>query len=185
MTGEKPEEVKPLVVEGDDDGEEEEEEDSWSSDSEIGEALDWLDTKDGSEVGVDGPISLNSRRPNAHGGLHSRINASTLQPLSNRNQKFSNHIHASPLEVCISFSSALCFPREWYRKYFEVEFINLEFWTFELFRPIVKSNPTSFTGVKKDKNTIQFKKRLNPQLLRNQIKARILDDLKSWFYLQR
>lgn len=98
ITGEKPEEVEPLVVEGDDDGEEEEEEDSWSSDSEIGEALDWLDTKDGSEVGVDGPISLNSRRPNAHGGLHSRTNASTLQPLSNRNQKFSNHIHASPLE---------------------------------------------------------------------------------------
>ncbi|KAJ9163893.1 hypothetical protein P3X46_023515 [Hevea brasiliensis] len=75
----------------------EEEELSWSSDSEIGDALDWLDSKDDKEA-VDGAITLNSRRPNAHGGLHSRHNSSTLQPLSNRNQKFSHHIRASPLE---------------------------------------------------------------------------------------
>lgn len=78
--------------------EEEEEELSWSSDSEIGEALDYLDSKDDDEP-VDGALMLNSRRPNAHGGRHSRPSSSALQPLSNRNQKFSNHIRASPLEV--------------------------------------------------------------------------------------
>ncbi|XP_021286104.1 serine/threonine-protein kinase rio1-like [Herrania umbratica] len=77
--------------------EEEDEDLSWSSDSEIGEALDYLDSKD-DDASVDGAFSLNSRRPNAHGGLHSRPNSSALQPLSNRNQKFSNHIRASPLE---------------------------------------------------------------------------------------
>ncbi|CAH1419101.1 unnamed protein product [Lactuca virosa] len=78
-------------------GEVDEEEDSWSSDSEIGEALDYLDAKDDSGA-VDGALVLNARRPNAHGGIHSRPNASPLQPLSNRNQKFTNHIRASPLE---------------------------------------------------------------------------------------
>ena len=127
-TGEKPEEVKPLAVEGDvdregeeEEEEEEEEEDLWSSDSEIGDALDWLDSKDDDEGGVDGSISLNSRRPNAHGGLHSRINASTLQPLSNRNQKFSNHIRDSPLEVCISFEFGFVFEK------LIIGFLNLEF----------------------------------------------------------
>ncbi|CAI0627632.1 unnamed protein product [Linum tenue] len=56
----------------------------WSSDSEIGDALDWLDAKDDGEAG-EGSFALNSRRPNAHGGLHSRPTSSTLQPLSNRN----------------------------------------------------------------------------------------------------
>ncbi|KAL5772233.1 hypothetical protein ACOSQ2_012157 [Xanthoceras sorbifolium] len=94
-------EEKPLAVnkteEEDVDLEEEEEEVSWSSDSEIGEALDYLDSKDDDEA-VDGAFMLCSRRPNAHGGLHSRPNSSTLQPLSNKNQKFTNHIRASPLE---------------------------------------------------------------------------------------
>ncbi|KAJ9559538.1 hypothetical protein OSB04_004698 [Centaurea solstitialis] len=76
---------------------EDEEEISWSSDSEIGEALDYLDSKDDNGA-VDGALVLNARRPNAHGGIHSRPNASSLQPLSNRNQKFTNHIRASPLE---------------------------------------------------------------------------------------
>lgn len=74
-----------------------EDEDSWSSDSEIADALDWLDTRNDDDS-IDSSITLNSRRPNAHGGLHSRPNSSTLQPLSNRNQKFSHHIRASPLE---------------------------------------------------------------------------------------
>lgn len=77
--------------------EEEEEDLSWSSDSEIGDALDYLDSKDDDEA-VEGAFTLQTRRPNAHGGLHSRPNTSSLQPLSNRNQKFSNHIRASPLE---------------------------------------------------------------------------------------
>ncbi|XAR67898.1 Non-specific serine/threonine protein kinase [Bertholletia excelsa] len=78
--------------------EEEEEEDlSWSSDAEIGDALDYLDSKDDDE-GVEGAFALHARRPNAHGGLHSRPNTSSLQPLSNRNQKYTNHIRASPLE---------------------------------------------------------------------------------------
>lgn len=97
------ESVEKNVVNGAEGGggqesEEEEEEISWSSESEIGEALDWLDSKEDDE-GVEGGFTLNSRRPNAHGGLHSRPNSSTLQPLNNRNQKFSNHIRASPLEV--------------------------------------------------------------------------------------
>ncbi|CAN0915680.1 Serine/threonine-protein kinase RIO1 [Linum grandiflorum] len=80
-------------------GEEGEEDDEllWSSDSEIGDALDWLDAKDHGESG-EGSFAPNSRRPNAHGGLHSRPSSSTLQPLANRNQKFTHHIRASPLE---------------------------------------------------------------------------------------
>ncbi|PWA36759.1 serine/threonine-protein kinase RIO1 [Artemisia annua] len=78
--------------------EEEDDDDiAWSSDSDIGEALDYLDSKDDNGA-VDGALILNARRPNAHGGIHSRPNASALQPLSNRNQKFTNHIRASPLE---------------------------------------------------------------------------------------
>ncbi|PON72158.1 Serine/threonine protein kinase [Trema orientale] len=103
MTKETLEGAEPRLVNGAEGrggevGEEEEEEElSWSSDSEIGDALDWLDSKDDDE-GVEGGFTLNSRRPNAHGGRHSRPNSSTLQPLNNRNQKFSNHIRASPLE---------------------------------------------------------------------------------------
>ncbi|XP_058093209.1 uncharacterized protein LOC131239498 isoform X2 [Magnolia sinica] len=77
--------------------EEEEEEEVWSSsDSEIGDALDWLDSRCGSNGSADtsATFSLASRRPNAHGGLLSR----PLQPISNRTQKFSNHIRAAPLE---------------------------------------------------------------------------------------
>ncbi|KAL6198588.1 hypothetical protein ACLB2K_028377 [Fragaria x ananassa] len=44
-----------------------------------------------------GSFPINCRRPNAHGGLH-RPNNSTLQPLSNRYQKFSARIRVSPLE---------------------------------------------------------------------------------------
>uniref|UniRef100_A0A7C8ZSH8 Uncharacterized protein n=1 Tax=Opuntia streptacantha TaxID=393608 RepID=A0A7C8ZSH8_OPUST len=86
---------------GEEDEEAEEEED-WSSDSEIGDALDWLDLKDDDEGGIEsGAITLNARRPNAHGGALSRPASSTLQPLSNRTQKFANHIRASPLELLI------------------------------------------------------------------------------------
>ncbi|KAK7295046.1 hypothetical protein RJT34_17949 [Clitoria ternatea] len=76
--------------------EEEEEETSCSSDSDIGDALDWLDSKDEDEVDGSFSFPLSSWRPNAHGGHH--LHSSTLQPLSNRNQKFSHHIRASPLE---------------------------------------------------------------------------------------
>ncbi|XP_022994310.1 serine/threonine-protein kinase RIO1-like isoform X1 [Cucurbita maxima] len=94
---EKLEEIEPSTRNNEEPVEEDDEEEdlSWSSDSEIGEALDWLDAKEDREA--DGAFSLNARRPNAHGGLYSRHNSSTLQPLSNRNQKFTNHIRASPL----------------------------------------------------------------------------------------
>ena len=72
---------------------EEDEEVLSSSDSEIGDVLDCLYSKEEDE----GSFSLTSRRPNAHGGHH--LHSSTLQPLANRNQKFSHHIRASPLEV--------------------------------------------------------------------------------------
>lgn len=108
MEQEKPEEELRAACEGreeDDNNEEDEEEILWNSDSEIGDALDWLDLKDGSEA-VDDAFAPSARRPNAHGGLQSRPNTSTLQPLSNRNQKFSNHIRASPLEVPLSHCSS-------------------------------------------------------------------------------
>ena len=92
---EKPIEVTELEAEVEVD---EEEEDSWSSDSEIGDALDYLDSED-DEDAIDGAFTPQLRRPNAHGGLHTRPKASSLQPLPNRNQKFTNHIRASPLEV--------------------------------------------------------------------------------------
>ncbi|CAI9754391.1 unnamed protein product [Fraxinus pennsylvanica] len=82
-------------------GEEEEEELSWSSDSEIGEALDFLDSRDDTEGGLmDGGTFtlLHTRRPNAHGGLQSRPNTSSFQPISNKSQKLANRIRASPLE---------------------------------------------------------------------------------------
>ncbi|XP_050225331.1 uncharacterized protein LOC126674849 [Mercurialis annua] len=71
-----------------------EEEFSCSSDSDVDDPLDYL--VDVEATG--GAITLNSRRPNAHGGVHSKHNLSTLQPLANRNQKFSNRIRVSPLE---------------------------------------------------------------------------------------
>ncbi|KAL0323302.1 UNVERIFIED_CONTAM: Serine/threonine-protein kinase rio1 [Sesamum angustifolium] len=81
---------------------EEEEDDDLpiSSESEIGEALDYLDSRDDAEDGiVDSSFTLlHTRRPNAHGGLHSRPNTSSLQPISNKSQKFANHIRAAPLE---------------------------------------------------------------------------------------
>uniref|UniRef100_A0A803MF40 Serine/threonine-protein kinase RIO1 n=1 Tax=Chenopodium quinoa TaxID=63459 RepID=A0A803MF40_CHEQI len=75
------------------------EDESEDEDSDIGEALDWLDLKDIDEGGYEGgSITLNARRPNAHGGTLSRLSSSTLQPLSNRTQKFTHHIRPSPLE---------------------------------------------------------------------------------------
>lgn len=70
---------------------------SSSSGSEVEDYDDSYDLDD--EEVAEGSFSLNSRRPNAHGGHHSKPNSSTLQPLANRNQKFSHHIRASPLEV--------------------------------------------------------------------------------------
>ncbi|KAF6161466.1 hypothetical protein GIB67_009345 [Kingdonia uniflora] len=87
---------KPILKHEKDEIEEDEDEFSWSSDSDIGDALDYLDSKDSNSI--DGAFSTSSRRPNAHGGLHSRPQSSSLQPLSNRNQKFTNHIRAAPLE---------------------------------------------------------------------------------------
>ncbi|CAA0840800.1 Serine/threonine-protein kinase Rio1 [Striga hermonthica] len=82
------------------DDEEEDDELSFSSDSEIGEALDYLDSRDDADGGVvDSSFTLlHTRRPNAHGGLHSRPNNSSLQPISNKSQKISSHFRASPLE---------------------------------------------------------------------------------------
>ncbi|XP_047981935.1 serine/threonine-protein kinase RIO1-like [Salvia hispanica] len=82
------------------DGEEDDDEFYLSSDSEIAEALDFLDAREDAEGGIlDGSFTpLHTRRPNAHGGLHSRPNNSSLQPISNKSQKVANHIRASPLE---------------------------------------------------------------------------------------
>ncbi|CAL9030785.1 unnamed protein product [Prunus brigantina] len=90
-------EAKKEEEEEEEEVEEDEDEELWTSDSDVGDALDYLDSRD-DDRGVDGGFTINSRRPNAHGGLHSRPNSSTLQPLSNRNQKFTTHIRASPLE---------------------------------------------------------------------------------------
>lgn len=98
------------IVQGQEEREEEEleeeaeveEEELWLSDSEIGEALDWLDSRESLEGdGTSAAFSIaSSRRPNAHGGVLSR----PFQPLSNRNQKYTSHIRASPLEVSFFFS---------------------------------------------------------------------------------
>ncbi|KAL0922831.1 hypothetical protein M5K25_006856 [Dendrobium thyrsiflorum] len=82
---------------GEDHGNYDEEYDSWSSESDVGDALDWLDSKEGTDG--DGVAGLSfsilaARRPNARGGLLSR----PLQPLSNLSQKFASHIRANPLE---------------------------------------------------------------------------------------
>ncbi|KAL6652510.1 hypothetical protein ACP70R_011435 [Stipagrostis hirtigluma subsp. patula] len=71
------------------------------SDSEVGDALDWLDAVEGAD-GSGRPAAAFSasggtaaaRRPNAHGGVLSR----PLQPLSNKTQKLASHIRATPLE---------------------------------------------------------------------------------------
>ncbi|KAF3327685.1 Serine/threonine-protein kinase RIO1 [Carex littledalei] len=75
--------------------EEDHESETWSDDSDVGEALDWLDATAtcGGGTGFSGG-SAAPRRPNAHGGVLSR----PLQPLSNRNQRFTSHIRADPLE---------------------------------------------------------------------------------------
>ncbi|EFH44766.1 hypothetical protein ARALYDRAFT_493708 [Arabidopsis lyrata subsp. lyrata] len=80
-------------IEEDDDGDDL----SLSSDSDIAEALDWLDGKDDDEL-IGGGFSLHARRPNAHGGHGSRPNSSALQPISNKAQKLTSHVRASPLE---------------------------------------------------------------------------------------
>lgn len=84
----KEEEVRGLV--------EDMSESSWSSESDIGEALDWLDTTEGFDGdGSSASFSVAYRhRPNAHGGIQSR----PFQPVSNRSQKYTSHIRANPLE---------------------------------------------------------------------------------------
>ncbi|KAL2241869.1 UNVERIFIED_CONTAM: Serine/threonine-protein kinase rio1 [Sesamum indicum] len=96
--------------------EEEDDDDlSISSESEIGEALDYLDSRDDAEDGiVDSSFTLlHTRRPNAHGGLHSRPNTSSLQPISNKSQKFANHIRAAPLEVGVDELMSMSCALEW------------------------------------------------------------------------
>uniref|UniRef100_J3MIQ9 Serine/threonine-protein kinase RIO1 n=1 Tax=Oryza brachyantha TaxID=4533 RepID=J3MIQ9_ORYBR len=80
--------------------EEEEGEGEWS-DSDVGDALDWLDAVEGHD-GTGRPATsftaaagaAAARRPNAHGGVLSR----PFQPISNRTQKLASHIRATPLE---------------------------------------------------------------------------------------
>jgi RIO kinase 1 len=73
-----------------------------ASDTEVGDALDWLDAVEGPDGSArpSGAFSSSgggaaARRPNAHGGVLSR----PFQPLSNRTQKLASHIRAAPLEV--------------------------------------------------------------------------------------
>jgi hypothetical protein len=73
------------------------------SDSEVGDALDWLDAVEGPDGAARPSASFSTgggvaaaRRPNAHGGVLSR----PFQPLFNRTQKLASHIRATPLEVC-------------------------------------------------------------------------------------
>ncbi|KAL6900729.1 hypothetical protein ACP4OV_005405 [Aristida adscensionis] len=72
-----------------------------ASDSEVGDALDWLDAVEGPDGSARPSAAFSAaggagaaRRPNAHGGVLSR----PLQPLSNRTQKLASHIRAAPLE---------------------------------------------------------------------------------------
>lgn len=89
----------------DDDIDDEEEEEV-----EVLDVLEWLDLRDDVEArgNTNKPFSYTAsvtatKRPNAHGGLHSAAAAAggprSLQPRTNQHQKFFNHIHAGPLEV--------------------------------------------------------------------------------------
>ncbi|KAJ4902965.1 Serine/threonine-protein kinase Rio1 [Raphanus sativus] len=99
VISEPPPTIPPAIVDYDDQNEDEDEDDlSISSDSDIGEALDWLDGKDDDEL-IGGGFSLHARRPNAHGGNGARPNSGALQPLSNKAQKLASHVRASPLEA--------------------------------------------------------------------------------------
>ncbi|KAK3132863.1 hypothetical protein QOZ80_6AG0528720 [Eleusine coracana subsp. coracana] len=71
------------------------------SDSEVGDALDWLDAVEGPDGSTMPSAAFSTaggaaaaRRPNAHGGVLSR----PFQPISNRTQKLASHIRATPLE---------------------------------------------------------------------------------------
>ncbi|KAL6501346.1 hypothetical protein OROHE_024993 [Orobanche hederae] len=88
---------------------EEDEELLLSSDSEIFD-LDFLDSKYDEEV--DGAFSIPSRRPNAHGGIHSFPNASPLQPLPNRMQRGQLYIIDVSQSVDLNHPCALDFLRE-------------------------------------------------------------------------
>ncbi|ESQ46524.1 hypothetical protein EUTSA_v10000120mg [Eutrema salsugineum] len=98
VVAEPPPIIPPVAVEYEEEIEDDDEDDlSLSSDSDIGEALDWLDGKDDDEL-IGGGFSLHARRPNANGGHGARPNSGALQPLSNKAQKLSSHVRASPLE---------------------------------------------------------------------------------------
>ncbi|CAA7032959.1 unnamed protein product [Microthlaspi erraticum] len=94
-----PQPIVPPVLEYEEEIEDDDDDDdlSLSSDSDIGEALDWLDGKDDEDL-IGGGFSLHARRPNAHGGHGNRPNSGALQPLSNKAQKLTSHVRASPLE---------------------------------------------------------------------------------------
>eukprot|EP01018_Ginkgo_biloba_P016949 Gb_16907 [translate_table: standard] len=87
--------------EDDNDNEKEEEEEE---EEDVAGALEWLDLRDdlqsrGNNTGSYNTFASVTRRPNAHGGVHSATAAlGSLQPRSNQHQKFFNHIHAGPLE---------------------------------------------------------------------------------------
>ncbi|KAG8382086.1 hypothetical protein BUALT_Bualt05G0039900 [Buddleja alternifolia] len=77
----------------------EEDFDSFSSESEVEKALDYLDSReDDEEEGVSFNLMMHTRRPNAHGGLHSLPTNRSLQPMSNKFQKLFYHFRAAPLE---------------------------------------------------------------------------------------
>lgn len=98
---EKPPAAASVQEEQDDD-----EEDRSDSDSDVGDALDWLDAAEGRPSAAFSSASA-ARRPNAHGGVLSR---NTLQPLSNRTQKLASRCRADPLEVCYVRSSNSAVP---------------------------------------------------------------------------
>lgn len=100
VIAEPPPTISPAIVDYDEQMEDDDDDSdlSISSDSDIGEALDWLDGKDDDEL-IGGGFSLHARRPNAHGGNGARPNSGALQPLSNKAQKLSSHVRASPLEA--------------------------------------------------------------------------------------
>ncbi|TVU11313.1 hypothetical protein EJB05_44889 [Eragrostis curvula] len=66
------------------------------SDSEVGDALDWLDAVEGHD-GSARPAAAAFSTANAHSGVLSR----PLQPLSNRTQKLASHVRATPLEISV------------------------------------------------------------------------------------
>ncbi|KAH9329491.1 hypothetical protein KI387_001599 [Taxus chinensis] len=75
------------------------EEEDEDEESEVVDALEWVELREGrGNNGGSYTATATTRRPNAHGGIHSAAALNSLQPRANQHQKLFTHIHAGPLD---------------------------------------------------------------------------------------